>query len=130
MSISDARQELREMSAEVDLDILEEFGEQVTYETKDGTQYTVYCLPTSGGNAVMRQTIGTRSQEAKRTFSIPYIQPDEPNWPPAFMCDETITDEFGDVYVVRQWTNNDLVSVHKFIDCVNTKTSQVGATGQ
>lgn len=129
MSTNAERQELREMSAEVNLEILEEFGEQVTY-SHDGTDYTVRCLPTSGGNAEMRQTIGTRSQEEKRTFPIPYIQPNEPTWPPEFMGDDTITDEFGDVYVVRKWTNNDLVSVHKFIDCVNTKTSQVGATGQ
>lgn len=48
----------------------EQMGELVGYSHRGATPLQVYLFPESGGNTTMRQTVGTRTQEDKRTFQI------------------------------------------------------------
>jgi hypothetical protein len=130
MSITsnDVRNELRDMSAEVDLEMLQEFGEQVLYSNRGGAAVTLYCLPERDGQARSRIWANTRSKELPRTFRIPK----QDNFPPTDgpAIDDTFTDVDGLVYVVREFTFNDLGSVCTFKDCINTQGQQVGEVGQ
>jgi hypothetical protein len=103
-------------------------GVQVTY-TARGTAITgLYCVPKSGTNASMRETVGTRSIEQERQFDIPT----QTGFPPTggLTVDDEITDENGNVYRVQTWNNNDDIGAVYTFDGVYEITKQIGAVGQ
>ncbi len=128
MSVA-TRNELRDMAANVALEIAREFGFQVTY-THRGVDSTVWVMPERDSGAKMREWSNTRARELPRTFRIPY-QPDE-DFPPDEdpMPDDTVTDENSFVYALREFVADDLGSMYTFADCINTKVKQVGAVGE
>ena len=128
MSLSDFEQEVKEMAAEVDLEILQELGQTVVYTFSDGTTATLYANPEQSGPAKMRPTLNTRSREMTASWTIPFQDGLPEGSTP--MMDETITDSDGNVFVVREWTADPLDSVFIFTDCICTTTKQVGAVGQ
>ncbi len=107
-------------------------GELLTF-TYPGGSVACYGFPESGGNASMRKTIGTRSQEDLRTFQVMQQPPATPTFPPSgleIFSDCTITDEVGVIYTIRQWSQDALQRVWTFTDCVRTLTKHAGAVGQ
>ncbi len=112
--------------AKAHLAVSRQLGVPLTY-TSRGSAISVYGLPTKRGTpSVMRQAIGTRSEEIHWQFEIPV----QTNFPPTngLMVDDTITEE-GDVYRVVDWNTDEYGAIYT-CTVTWTVTKQVGAAGQ
>lgn len=103
------------------------WGELMTY-THRGTDISVYVITDCKSKSSMRQTLGVRAQEVQR----PFVIPRQTNFPPddGPIGDDTITDENGDIFAVREWSDDSLSSCFEFTNAVFTKPKQAGAVGQ
>lgn len=130
---STARAAIARAEDQVAYQVAKVMGELLTF-TYPGGSVSCYGFPESGNDAVMRQTLHTRSQEDLETFQIMYQPPTGTvTFPPTglvIFVDCTITDEVGVVYVIRKSTNDALRKVWTFTDCVRTSTAQAGVVGQ
>lgn len=111
-------------------------GELISYKYR-GSSVSVYSVPGENVSAEMRLQISTRFQTATRLFFIPR-QPAAPAaliFPPTssngiLMIDDTITDEFSNLYIVNGWANKDGLQAIYAIAATQSTFKQIGQVGQ
>lgn len=113
------------MGSDMFLMIAQEWGALMTYSSRGTTAIPVYGI-ISRGSSKMVKTLGSRVRETTNIFWIGKQGSGTTLFPPAvgIMEDDTITDDAGITYSIREDDPDDVNSVFKFIS-VNTiaKTS-------
>lgn len=131
----DWRSEMQAETAGIALEVAQgDFGELVTYQHRNDTPIQIYVIPQRESNARARNWGHTRARELPATFVAPMqldVLGSGTQFPPVEMpmVDDTITDENGFIYSIREWKADDLDAVFTFDDCICTKVKAVGAIG-
>lgn len=129
--MNNVRQTLQLAAARTHYMVARAFGIQVTYTNRGAAITGLYAIPETD-TAQMRMTLGTRSRELTASFTIAQqTNASAVAFPPAGGCmeDDTITDDQGIVYAIRQEDPDDIGAIYKFT-CVSTITKQSGQVGQ